>query len=105
MRVPTLHMNIGLIVKYLFVYEYPMPLRVRHEMSEETGYFDIFWNHLRNEFVTLSYRRVGVLMETNLSLFWLSSLGGGGRVSDPICTMSRYLPFLGFEGSPKIWMG
>ena len=43
---------------------------------------------------------MGVLMETNLSLFCLSSLGGGGRVSDPICTMSRYLPFLGFEGSP-----
>ena len=58
-------------------------------------------NPLRFEVVTLSYRRVGVLMETNLSLFCLSSLGGGGRVSDPICTMSRYLPFLGFEGSPK----
>ena len=30
-------------------------------------------------------------METNLSLFFLSSLGEGGRVSDRICTMSRYL--------------
>ena len=40
-------------------------------------------------------------METNLSLFFLSSLGGGGRGSDPICTMSRYLPFLSFDGSPK----
>ena len=57
-------------------------------------------NPLRNEFVTLSYRRVGVLMETNLSLFCLSSLGGGGRGSDPICTMSRNLPFLGSDGAP-----
>ena len=57
---------------------------------------------LRNEFVTLSYRRVGVLMETNLSLFCSSSLGGGGRGSDPICTMSRYLPFLSFDGSPNL---
>ena len=39
-------------------------------------------------------------METNLSLFCSSSLGGGGRGSDPICTMSRYLPFLSFDGSP-----
>ena len=58
-------------------------------------------NPLRFEVVTLSYRRVGVLMETNLSLFCLSSLGGGGRGSDPICTMSRNLPFLGFDGAPK----
>ena len=57
-------------------------------------------NPLRFEVVTLSYRRVGVLMETNLSLFCLSSLGGEGRVSDPICTMSLYLPFLGFDGAP-----
>ena len=59
-------------------------------------------NPLRFEVVTLSYRRVGVLMETNLSLFCLSSLGGGGRVSDPICTMSLYLPLLGFDGAPNI---
>ena len=42
-------------------------------------------------------------MESNLSLFGPSSLGGGGRVSDPICTMSRYLPFLGFDGAPKLY--
>ena len=40
-------------------------------------------------------------METNLSLFCFSSLGGGGRGLDPICTMSRYLPFLSFDGSPN----
>ena len=40
-------------------------------------------------------------MKTNLSLFGSSSLRGGGRVLDPICTMSLYLPFFGFDGAPK----
>ena len=39
-------------------------------------------------------------MKTNLSLFGSSSLRGGGRVLDPICTMSLYLPFFGFDGAP-----
>ena len=40
-------------------------------------------------------------MKTNLSLFGSSSLRGGGRVLDPICTMSLYLPFFGFDGAPN----
>ena len=40
-------------------------------------------------------------MKTNLSLFGSSSLREGGRVLDPICTMSLYLPFFGFDGAPN----
>ena len=39
-------------------------------------------------------------MKTNLSLFGTSFLRGGGRVSDPICTMSLNLPFFGFDVAP-----
>ena len=39
-------------------------------------------------------------MKTYLSLIGTSFLGGGGRVLDPICTMSLYLPFFSFDGAP-----
>ena len=58
-------------------------------------------NLLRNDYVTLSFRRVGGLIKTILSFFGLSFLGGGGRGSDSICTMSLYLPFFSFEGAPN----
>ena len=57
---------------------------------------------LKTEFVTLSYRRVGGPVSTNLSLFKFVIIGSGGRGSGLRCTMSFSLPFFFIEGVPYL---